>query len=270
MPLDDPIHSDRDRAESFGTVAANYDRFRPELPGARSSTISSRSRPRAVARRRLRHRQGRRRCSPRAGWTSLGVEIDPKMAEVARAPRRLGRGVVVRGLGRRRATFDLITCAQAWHWVDPLARRAEGGAGAAPAVAALALFWNDDDTRRRRPRGAGRRLSRARAGTVAARRPDQRPRRTAAHARPFEASPDFADVETRTYAWSAASPPRSGSACACTHSDHLLLPPDRRPHWPTRREPLLDRRRRSDGALHAPTSCPRAPGGRDGAASPIR
>ena len=75
------------------------------------------------------------------GCEVLGLEPDPRMAEVARR-----HGVAVEAgtieewdpAGRR---FDLVTAGQAWHWVDPRD-------GAAKAVQVLrpggriGLFWN--------------------------------------------------------------------------------------------------------------------------------
>ena len=34
MPTEGPVHADRRRAESFGSVAAAYDRYRPSYPDA--------------------------------------------------------------------------------------------------------------------------------------------------------------------------------------------------------------------------------------------
>jgi len=78
------------------------------------------------------------------GARVLGVEIDAAMAAVARAH---GLSVEVAGFEEwddRGRTFDLITCAQAWHWVNP----ATAGPKAARLLnpgATLALFWNVDE-----------------------------------------------------------------------------------------------------------------------------
>jgi SAM-dependent methyltransferase len=77
----------------------------------------------------------------RRGPAVLGVEADERMANVAR-----GHGVEVEvapfetwdDAGRR---FDLLTCGDAWHWIDPDA----GVAKAARVLAAggvMAWFWN--------------------------------------------------------------------------------------------------------------------------------
>jgi SAM-dependent methyltransferase len=75
------------------------------------------------------------------GCQVLGVEVDERMAEVA---RRRGASVEV---GRfedwdaRGRSFDLVVSAQAWHWVDPFA----GALKAASILVmggVLAPFWN--------------------------------------------------------------------------------------------------------------------------------
>jgi SAM-dependent methyltransferase len=133
-------HLDRGRAESFGDDAETYDSVRPSYPeqlvddlmaehpvdvldvGCGTGIVSRLFVPRSCR--------------------VLGVEADPRMAEVA---RRRGLDVEVSRFedwdpaGR---AFDLLVSGQAWHWVDPVA-----GAGA--AVRALrgggrfAAFWNE-------------------------------------------------------------------------------------------------------------------------------
>jgi SAM-dependent methyltransferase len=75
------------------------------------------------------------------GCKVLGVDVDPRMADVA---RRNGLEVKVSAFeawdpaGR---AFDLVVAAQAWHWIDPVS----GAAKAAEALRSggrLAVFWN--------------------------------------------------------------------------------------------------------------------------------
>jgi SAM-dependent methyltransferase len=144
-----PYHADRARAESFGAVAAAYDRYRPAYPDELIAALAA-LRPAAVLDVGCGTGKAARQLAAR-GLDVLGVEIDPQMAELARAH---GIDVEVASFeqwddaGRR---FDLIVSGQAWHWVDP--------AVGAPKLARLlrpggtaCLFWNfenfDDATKR--------------------------------------------------------------------------------------------------------------------------
>ncbi len=133
-------HRARDIAESFGAVAERYDRTRPSYPVAMVDRIVVASPGRNVvdvgcgtgiaARQFL-----------AAGCTVLGVEVDEKMAEVA---RRHGIEVEVSSFetwdtGGR--TFDLVVAGQTWHWVDPVAGAAKAAEALRPG-GRLALFWN--------------------------------------------------------------------------------------------------------------------------------
>lgn len=138
----DPAHdSDQIRrtARSFGTDATRYDRTRPRYPAALVDRLAG-TQPldildvgcgTGIVARQLRA----------AGCRVLGVDVDPRMADLA---RRDGTEVEVAAFeswdpaGR---TFDAIVSGQTWHWLD---------ADAAAAVAAralrpggrLAVFWN--------------------------------------------------------------------------------------------------------------------------------
>lgn len=135
------MHSDRRRAESFGSDAERYDRSRPTYPDGLIDDVLGGGDPlldvvdvgcgTGIASALLAAR----------GARVLGVEVDARMAEVA---RRKGIEVEVSGFeewdpaGR---TFDRLTAAQAWHWVDPV----DGAAKAATVLrpgGRLALFWN--------------------------------------------------------------------------------------------------------------------------------
>jgi SAM-dependent methyltransferase len=133
-------HRYRQVAESFGADPERYDRARPRYPGALVDRIVAASPgPEVVdvgCGTGIAARQFRA-----AGCQVLGVEVDGRMAEVA---RRDGFEVEVAAFedwdpaGRR---FDAVIAGQAWHWVDPVA----GAAGAAQALrpaGRLAAFWN--------------------------------------------------------------------------------------------------------------------------------
>ena len=139
MTSDIRVHHERARAESFGQVAQNYDRYRPSYPAALIDDLVA-TQPTDVLDIGCGTGKAARLLIER-GLRVLGVEADARMAEVARAN---GVAVEVANFeawepGER--TFDLVTAAQSWHWIDP--------ALGVPKVASLlrpggvlALFWN--------------------------------------------------------------------------------------------------------------------------------
>lgn len=76
-----------------------------------------------------------------AGCTVLGVEPDPRMAEVAATH---GFGVEVATFEQWEPAgrvFDVVIAGQAWHWVDPVAGAAKAAHVLRPG-GRLAVFWN--------------------------------------------------------------------------------------------------------------------------------
>ncbi|WP_018178614.1 class I SAM-dependent methyltransferase [Jongsikchunia kroppenstedtii] len=129
----------RQRAESFGSVAANYDRYRPTYPPALIDDLAGTGAQTAFD---IGCGTGLLAQSIAArGIDVTGIDPDPEMAAVAAR-----RGLTVEG-GRfedwdpRGRAVDLITFGQSWHWVNP--------ALAAPKVFGLlnpggnlVLAWN--------------------------------------------------------------------------------------------------------------------------------
>jgi SAM-dependent methyltransferase len=126
-------------AESFGTDAGRYDRARPSYPAALIEAIVLRSPGRQVLDIGCGTGIAARQFQA-AGCTVLGIDVDARMAEVARqtgVPAEVAAFETWDPAGR---TFDAVTAGQAWHWVDPVA-----GAAAARALrpgGRLAPFWN--------------------------------------------------------------------------------------------------------------------------------
>ncbi|MER5206948.1 class I SAM-dependent methyltransferase [Streptomyces sp. NPDC002825] len=127
-------------AESFGSDAERYDRARPGYPTALVDRILTAAPGRDV----LDVGCGTgivARQFEAAGCRVLGVDVDARMADLA---RRRGLDVEVAPFeawdpADRR--FDAVVSGQTWHWVDPVA----GAARAAQALrphGLLALFWN--------------------------------------------------------------------------------------------------------------------------------
>lgn len=110
-------HLDRARAESFGSYADAYDRHRLPFPTGLVDDLV------ALAPKRVLDAACGTGLVARAlaarGLSVLGVELDPRMAEIA---RRHGVDVEVarfeewQDAGRR---FNLVTFGDAWHWIDP-------------------------------------------------------------------------------------------------------------------------------------------------------
>jgi SAM-dependent methyltransferase len=113
------LHLDRARAESFGSIAEQYDRYRPAAPSALIDALAT-SRPAQALDVACGTGQVAVALASR-GLSVLGVELDPRMAAIARS-----RGIDVEvgafeTWGDRGRAFDLITCGNAWHWIDPVA-----------------------------------------------------------------------------------------------------------------------------------------------------
>jgi SAM-dependent methyltransferase len=133
------LHLDRARAESFGAVAEAYEQWRPGFPDALLDDLAALGATDALD---VGCGTGKvARGLTQRGLSVLGVEIDARMAAVA---RRYGVRVEVAPFedwddaGRR---FDLVACGDAWHWID----RKKGAAKIAHVLrpgGAFVWFWN--------------------------------------------------------------------------------------------------------------------------------
>jgi SAM-dependent methyltransferase len=235
------LFEDRTRAESFGAVAAQYDRARPSYPPALVDALLAS--PSGAPRRSPAPRAEARAQSvldvgcgtgiaaalfAARGCAVLGVEVDVRMAELARAKGlevEVARFEDWRARGRR---FDLLISAQAWHWVDPRA----GAARAAQALRAggrIGVFWNFGDP----PREVRELLAPiyARLGpgvesySVLFGNRDARAQVTVAGLADCGA---FDRAQTRAFAWSKRYDRAGWLEQLTTHSDHRALPPTQR------------------------------------------
>lgn len=222
MPREGRFHTDRARAESFGRVAEQYDRFRPCYPTALIDDLAA-LHPADLLDIGCGTGKAARLLAAR-GLHVLGVEVDPQMAGVA---RRHGLDVEVASFEAwqpRDRHFDLITCAQAWHWVDPAVAIPKAAALLRPG-GTLAVFWNydqigepaqaaiDDVYRKYAPELLRRSIVNG----------GNRP-----HVDDLEASGLFASVRTVTYPWEHTCSGAEWVGLVATHSDHLRLDPARR------------------------------------------
>lgn len=218
MPHDELTYEQRDRAESFGAVAADYDTFRPSYPAALIDDLMAAG-PVDVLDIGCGTGKATRLFADR-GARVLGVEIDAAMAAVARSH---GLSIEVSGFEEwddRGRTFDLIACAQAWHWVNPVVAGPKA-ARLLNAGGTLALFWNIDELAADvwtvveevygrvapeliRPRTAG---------------DDQ------THLRELQAAGGFGSVEAVTYPGERVWSVDNWIGQVSTQSNHLLLGP---------------------------------------------
>lgn len=222
MALDDALYTNRARAESFGSVADDYDRYRTSYPDALFADLVGLGPKRVLD---VACGTGKVAVPLLAcGLAVLGLEPDPKMAEVARR-----HGIIVEvsdfeswdADGRR---FDLITCGQGWHWIDP----DKGPAKAAELLNAggtLALFWSypELDTA----------LQAAFDEVYAKHAPDlpadkRRHIEDSSHAETLRAGQLFESVETRTYRWTRSFTTDEWIGRTATFSDHVRLPSEQR------------------------------------------
>jgi SAM-dependent methyltransferase len=222
----DRIHTNRLRAESFGSAALAYDRARPSYPpaliddllagGARTALDVGCGTGKAA------------RLLADRGVRVLGVEVDERMADVARSHSievEIGGFESWDARGRR---FDLIVSGQAWHWIDPDIGAAKAASLLRPG-GLLVPFWNfsvlDPDVSRRVD-AAYERVEAQLAGSSVI-RSGAGPHTVAPQAETMRASGLFASVEIRHYRWDKTYTREQWQALMHTHSDHITLPPER-------------------------------------------
>ena len=120
-------------------VAEQYDRFRPGCP---DELIDELAAPQPATVLDIGCGTGKAAVALAArGLTVLGVELDERMAAVARGhgvPVEVGDFETWADAGRQ---FDLITCSDAWHWIDPEQGLAKVARLLRPG-GVFARFWN--------------------------------------------------------------------------------------------------------------------------------
>ncbi|HEY1775620.1 MAG TPA: class I SAM-dependent methyltransferase [Solirubrobacteraceae bacterium] len=219
------LHANRTRAESFGAVAELYDRIRPSYPPELVAALLSDG-AHAV----LDVGAGTGIAASlfaQAGCEVLAVEIDARMAAVAAAK---GIEVEVAPFERwddRGRRFDLVTSAQAWHWVVPLAGATKAAEVLLPG-GVFAAFWNlgeppqeihealDPVYARLAPELASNSLA-----------PNRSQGRVGDTGLGLAASGAFEPEQERWFSWTRAYDSASWVDLLRTHSDHQTLPPQR-------------------------------------------
>lgn len=219
VAVNERTHANRRRAECFGSRAEQYDRARPGYPAELIDELVA-LRPRAALD--VGCGTGKAAAALAArGVAVLGVEIDTRMADIAR-----DKGIAVEtasfekwdAAGRR---FDLLVCGQAWHWIDP-----DAGARKAAAVVepggTVALFWNLGTF------APAVRRAMDRIYAEAAPEMESAVLRGGGHAlepylEPLRAA-GFGRCEQRSYHWRQPYSRAEWLDLIATHSDHATLP----------------------------------------------
>lgn len=236
----EPIHANRSRAESFGAVAANYDRYRPGYPEPLIDDLVA-LQPHDVLDIGCGTGKAARQIVGR-GLSVLGVEVDPSMAEVARSH---GLTVEVSGFEQWDAagrTFDLLVSGQAWHWIDPAVGPAKAAGLLRPGGVA-ALFWNhesDLEPAVRKVLDAAYREHAPELLEMSAQ--DRKRREVKPYLADLKASHAFRSIETKEYPFDRTYTTDEWVGTVQTHSDHLQLDPVRRATLADELRSLIDER----------------------------
>jgi SAM-dependent methyltransferase len=220
------LYRERRRAESFGTVAELYDRVRPSYPAGLVDALLL-ERPKRV----LDVGCGTGIAGTlllARGCEVLGVEIDERMARLARA-----RGLRVEiapfeqwDSGGR--IFELVISGQAWHWIDPVAG-AQKASTVLPEGGRICLFWNFGDPPREVAELLAPIYARHAPGvesySVLLGNYDARAESTAAG---IAACGCFTPAEVSRFRWSRTHERSGWLELLQTHSDHQALPAAKR------------------------------------------
>jgi SAM-dependent methyltransferase len=136
-----PLYENRTRASSFGEMAALYDRVRPSYPDTLvDELVGTDGRVHDVVDVGCGTGISSRVFAAR-GCHVLGVEADARMADVARAGGLEVEVSTFEAWDPAGRTFDLLTAAQAWHWVEPTAG-SEKAAAVLRTGGRVGHFWN--------------------------------------------------------------------------------------------------------------------------------
>jgi SAM-dependent methyltransferase len=218
---------DREQRLVFGEVADVYDRVRPEYP---PEVIAGIGEILGVApgARLLEVGCGTGKATALmavAGYRVLGLEPSEEMAAVARRNLADFPDVTVETVSFEewrveRARFDVVTAAQAWHWVRPEIGLPRAHDALRPG-GGLAVFWNWEVGP---PPEIRRGLDHAYARLAPSLVTEPLKRRLGdVMARQLEESPLFGSLTTREYRWHATYTTADYVALMTTHSNHRAL-----------------------------------------------
>lgn len=226
--------SERDRRLVFGEDAARYERARPSYPDELVDQLVAWVGPRARVVEIGSGTGKATRLLAARGMTGVGIEPHPAMAAIARdhLPAASGWRIDVSGFEEWEpqpgdVPADLVVSAQAWHWIDPDVRLHRAHDLLRPG-GWLALWWNtadesddsplrhaiDDVYRRREPEVGGLPSC---GGLPMPGRDDDIPRGL-----------DFGPPVARSIPWGQTYTTAEWLDLLQTHSNHMVLDPDRR------------------------------------------
>lgn len=213
------FHLDRARAESFGTAAQSYEAHRPPFPPALLDDLAATG---AITALDVGCGTGKvARELARRGLSVVGVELDARMAEVARrfgVPVELARFEEWDDAGRR---FDLVACGDAWHWIAPKPGVAKVLQVLRPG-GTFVRFWNLQLLEEQAVEALAPVYRQIAPEVFAYGRPIPAP-----PPNPFAIEGPFSPIEERTYRWERHVTGAEWAAFTGTISDHLRLPPER-------------------------------------------
>ncbi len=234
-----------ERRLTFGAVAETYDAARPSYPSALVDDVldamPAPSEPRA-----LEVGAGTGKATVLFAARGLSITALEPSAEMAALARRnaseLAQVQVIESdferWDPRGERFPLLFSAQAWHWVQPDLGYARAAAALVPG-GLLAVFWNRPRWEECELRDALRRAYQRAAPEFGDDPGPMHPRTESAPAlwrhweRSIARAEQFVQPQVRTYEWPMSYPTERYLQLLSTHSDHIMLAPDRR-------EALLD------------------------------
>jgi SAM-dependent methyltransferase len=223
-----PGNEEREQRLVFGEVAERYDRARPGYPPQLVADVAAvlGLPPRARV---LEVGSGTGKATvlwADAGYDVVCLEPSEEMAAIARRKFRDRINVVVETVGLEDwhvepEAFDLVTAAQAWHWLPAEVRVATARA-ALRLGGGVALLWNWEQDRPTDVHEAFADVYRSLAPALV-----QEPlkRRIEEQIREeLESAPEFGPVTVRTYPWERTFTAAEYVDLLGTHSDHRMLP----------------------------------------------